>query len=127
VDDSSAIREVLRAYLESLRVHVVEAASAIEAIIISYSHSQNIDLLFTDIDMSGGSGWNAAREIARLRPGIHILFMSGGITRAEWENSTNKPSRSYFIQKPFRLEELNSTLNLIFSSMGDHRDVNTKK
>jgi hypothetical protein len=56
-----------------------------------------------------------AKQIAALRPGIRILYMSGGISLREWKDYKEKPVGTYFIQKPFRLEELKALLMAILS------------
>jgi len=106
VDDVDLLREMLRDLLESMNMQVLEASNAAEAIRIGRSHPGKIDLLLTDIEMSGKSGWECANEIVRKRPDIRVLYMSGAITQLEWDNYKDKPPGSHFIQKPFQSEEL---------------------
>ena len=63
----------------------------------------------------GCRGWDLAPQIAGLKPGIRILYMSAGISLQEWDDYKEKPVGRYFIQKPFRLEELKALLMAIFS------------
>jgi DNA-binding NtrC family response regulator len=114
VDDLDILRKMVRDFLVSLDIEVLEAANAAEAIHTAESHPGTIDLLLTDVEMPGMSGWHLAPKIARLRPGIRILYMSAGISLQVWNESKEKPVGAYFIQKPFRLEELKPILKAIF-------------
>jgi two-component system, cell cycle sensor histidine kinase and response regulator CckA len=113
-DDAAMLREMLRGFLQSMNFRVIEASDAAEAIRISRSHAGKIDLLLTDLEMRGNSGWDAATEIASFRPSMRIVFMSGGINLLDWHDHHEKPPGSHFIQKPFRLEELRALLTAIF-------------
>jgi two-component system, cell cycle sensor histidine kinase and response regulator CckA len=115
VDDSDILREMLRDFLVSPGIKVVEASNAAEAIRTVLSYPGTIDLLLTDLQMPGMSGWDLATKIAGLKPGIRILYMSAGTNLQEWNNYKEKPVGTYFIQKPFRLEELKAILMAIFS------------
>jgi len=115
VDDLDILRKMVRDFLVSLGMQVLEASNAAEAVHTAESHSGKIDLLLTDVEMPGMSGWHLAPKIARLKPGIRILYMSAGISQQVWNDSKEKPVGAYFIQKPFRLEELKALLMAILS------------
>lgn len=115
VDDVDMLREMVRGFLESLGIRVLEASSAAKAIRVARSHADSLDLLLTDVEMPRISGWELAEKIAVLKPGIRILYMSAGISLQEWTDSKQKVAHSYFIQKPFRLEELRDLMWVIFS------------
>jgi CheY-like chemotaxis protein len=109
------LREMLRDLLESMNIQVLEASSAVAAIRIGRSHPGKIDLLLTDVEMGGTSVWESANEIARIRPDIRVLYMSGAISPLEWDDYKEKPAGSYFIGKPFRSEELKALLMTILA------------
>ena len=115
VDDLDILRKMLRDFLESWGMKILEASNASDAIHTARSHPGPIDLLMTDVEMPGLTGWEAANKIAVLRPGIPILYMSAGITLQEWNESEEKKAGFYFIQKPFRTEELKALLMRICS------------
>jgi two-component system cell cycle sensor histidine kinase/response regulator CckA len=114
VDDLDLLRKMVRDSLEPMGISVLEASNAAEAIHTTRTHPGTIHLLLIDIEMPGMSGWESARVIARLKPGIRILYMSAGISRQEWEDHNQEPAGTYFIQKPFRLEEFKALLMTIF-------------
>jgi PAS domain S-box-containing protein len=77
VEDNEAVREVVVTQLESLGYRVVAAEDGPSAL-RQFADTAGIDLLFTDLVMPNGlSGRQLAEEVARLRPGIRVLFTSG--------------------------------------------------
>lgn len=77
VEDNAAVREVVVTQLESLGYRVVPAEDGPAALRL-LAETTGIELLFTDLVMPNGlSGRQLAEEVARLRPGIRILFTSG--------------------------------------------------
>jgi two-component system, cell cycle sensor histidine kinase and response regulator CckA len=115
VEDVNILRKMVHDFLVSQGIKVLEASNAEEAIHTARSHPGTIDLLLTDINMPRMSGWESAKQIAALRPGVRILYMSSGISLQEWNHAQEKSEGRYFIQKPFRLEELKVLLMAIFS------------
>ena len=115
VDDLGILRKMVRDFLESLGMDVLEASNAAEAIHTAHSYPGPVDLLLTDIEMPRMSGWKLASKLAVFRPETRILYMSAGISFQEWKNYKEKPAGTYFIQKPFRLEELKTLVLAIFS------------
>ncbi|MBB4359135.1 signal transduction histidine kinase/CHASE3 domain sensor protein/ActR/RegA family two-component response regulator [Bradyrhizobium sp. CIR18] len=77
VEDDNLVRNFVTAQLESLGYKTVAAPdgkSALELI----AAGQPFDLLFTDVVIPGGmSGRDLADEVAKLRPGVKVLYTSG--------------------------------------------------
>jgi len=115
VDDLDILRKMVRDFLESLGMEVLEASNPAEAIHIAHCHLGTINLLLTDIEMPRMSGWKLANKLTRSRPETRILYMSAGIGLQEWTDYKEKPVGTYFIQKPFRLEELKTLVIAILS------------
>ena len=76
VDDTEAVRKLARTLLEQDGYDVLEAADAAEARQVA-AGSFRIDLLLTDLVMPGGSGAGLYAELARSRPGLRVIYMSG--------------------------------------------------
>ena len=110
VDDYHSVRLMIREMLESQGLRVLEASCGADAVRIARSYPENLDLLLTDLEMPEMSGWECAKEIADLRPGIRVLYMSAGMNLQDCENCREKPSGTYFIQKPFKLADLKPLL-----------------
>jgi PAS domain S-box-containing protein len=104
VEDDESVRRLVRRLLEGLGYRVFEAADPAEALRV-VATADRLDLLLTDLVMPGGSGRALAEELARLTPGIGILFMSG-YTDDEIVRRGSLPRSSAFLQKPFQLPTL---------------------
>jgi two-component system, cell cycle sensor histidine kinase and response regulator CckA len=115
VDDFDMMREMIGNFLESLGMKVLRASNAERAIHSARSHQGEIDLLLTDIEMPGMSGFESANKIADLKPSIRVLYMSAGISLEDWNDYKEISVGTHFIHKPFRLEELRASLIAIFS------------
>jgi DNA-binding NarL/FixJ family response regulator len=75
-DDHAVVRRGLRLVLESepdLRV-VCEAGDGYEAVELAIR--EELDLAVLDVSMPRMGGLQAAHEIARRRPGLHVLMLS---------------------------------------------------
>lgn len=76
-DDEILFSELICITLEGAGYNVLEAHSGEEAIELSRVHRGKIDLLLTDILMSGGTnGLELAATLGSLRPGLKVLYMS---------------------------------------------------
>jgi len=101
VDDDDDVRAVTAAALEHCGFHVIEAASAPEALRL-IDETEEIDLVLTDVVMPGVSGFHVVRGAEKRRPGIKVLVTSAyaeGLVDAQLP-----PGR--FLPKPFRVREL---------------------
>jgi signal transduction histidine kinase len=100
VDDNMEVREVMAVIVESLGYQVLTAGDAAGALEVIRSH-RNIDLLVSDIVMSGGvNGFELAEQARALRPGLPVLLMSG--YPAGSVETCNFP----ILHKPYRREQL---------------------
>jgi signal transduction histidine kinase/CheY-like chemotaxis protein len=77
VEDQPAIRAVADRILRRAGHHVLTAESAEVALKISAQHQGPLELLVTDVVMPGMDGPALAARLARLRPEMQTLFMSG--------------------------------------------------
>jgi CheY-like chemotaxis protein len=77
VEDEPDLLVLAARFLEGLGYRVLPAASATVAIDVA-AQQERIDLLLTDIVMTGGmNGRQLAAELREKRPGLSVLFMSG--------------------------------------------------
>jgi two-component system, cell cycle sensor histidine kinase and response regulator CckA len=110
VDDEDPLRTALRRFLKSLGYRVFEAASAEEALRIVISEKEAVDLLITDIYLSGMDGPELARELRAQVGPIAVLYMSGGDARQRL-----RPD-DHFMEKPFGLDALKQRVEQLLSS-----------
>ena len=101
VEDAELVRKLARQVLESAGYRVLEAASAEAAIdLCERINGDKIDLLLTDVVMSGMSGNEMARILLKKQPGMPVLYMSGYTDDAIVQHGVLEPGIN-FLQKPF--------------------------
>ena len=107
VDDESAVRRVTGEFLELAGYNVLQAGTGMEALEIAQAHFGPLDLLLTDLLMPHMDGCQLAERMAKLHPGLAILFMSGNAN----ESDDDGKGRPDFISKPFSMAQLTDTVN----------------
>ncbi|MBX6365196.1 MAG: PAS domain S-box protein [Gemmatimonadetes bacterium] len=109
-EDEPAVRSLARRILERAGYRVLEAEDGEDALAVAEAHAGPIDLLLTDVVMPRMGGRTLAERLARARPGVRILFMSG---YSEELVSARGPARySPLLEKPFTPEALASRVRL---------------
>ncbi|MDH4185746.1 MAG: response regulator, partial [Nitrospira sp.] len=76
-EDDLQVRALLTAVLTGAGYRVLEAGDGIEGLAVAQAHSGPIHILLTDGVMPEMNGWDLARELSRLRPGVRVLFLTG--------------------------------------------------
>jgi PAS domain S-box-containing protein len=100
VEDEPAVQLLERRVLEMGRYEVLVASCGEEALILLDGHVGRIDLLVTDVVMPGMTGRELAEAVARRRPGLRALFLSG-YTPDEVLRQGVRADEAHFLQKPF--------------------------
>lgn len=103
VEDETALRTILAAYLRDRGFQVFEAAEAREAGAIA--EKNRIDLLLTDIVMPGISGATLASALVKAQPHVKVIFMSGYADHGELKAALQR-NNAVFLHKPFRFGDL---------------------
>jgi PAS domain S-box-containing protein len=107
VEDEPDLRAYAIEALCDLGYRVLEAADGREALEIVRKHPE-IELLFTDVVLRGGmNGRVIADEVARIRPGLPVLFTTGYTSNAIVHHGRLDPGM-HLIGKPFTYAELAS-------------------
>ena len=114
VEDEESVRKLVRIVLEEAGFNVLEASGAREALYTHENHSGGIDLLLTDIVLSGKSGREIAKEFLELRPGIRVIYMSGYTDDAVVRHGLVAEG-ARFLQKPFTPLALLTAINDCFT------------
>lgn len=105
VEDDDRVRQLLHEFLEQCGYAVKTARNAAEALRTARKPHTQIHLLLADLVMPGMGGAELAREMARERPGIRFLFVSGHSEHAGIRHHAMRMG-SPFLQKPFSLDSL---------------------
>ena len=112
VDDQAEVRSYAVAVLKNYGYRVIQAASAGEALLLCERERRQIHLILTDVVMPNMSGFELAKRLEKLRPGIKVLFMSGF---AESVIATHGvlAGDAQLIAKPFSPEELTGKVRAV--------------
>src|SRR5580704_6920647 len=113
VDDEPEIRKLVTAMLARNRYRVLSADSGENALKL-FRSNPDTDLLLTDVVSPGMSGPMIADEIAALKPGIKVLFMSGYDGTQVVQRYVIERGYSLLI-KPFTMEQLERKVRAVFS------------
>jgi PAS domain S-box-containing protein len=105
VEDEKSLRAMIREILEEGGYTVVEGGSPEEAIAAARSHPGPINLMLTDVVMPSMGGRDLAVELAALRPGLRVLYMSGYTDNAIVHHGV-LDAGMHFLQKPFTADAL---------------------
>ena len=102
VEDEQVIRDLAATALRSLGHRVLSAASTEEATEIFEREGGNVDLLFTDVVLGGGSGVDLADALRSRRSDLRVLFTTG-YSGESVPGSASPGGRCRLIQKPYTL------------------------
>jgi signal transduction histidine kinase len=109
VEDEPSVRDVAALTLRQLGYFVHAAADGSEALALARRELQ-VDVLLTDVVLGGGmNGRQVADEIAKLRPGVRIVFASG-YSDGVLHDRAPLPPGARLIQKPYDSQRLASAL-----------------
>jgi len=109
VDDDVELRDVVGAMPAEPGYTVFPASDGYEALRVLVDRS--VDLLITDIKMPGLSGFELARQARLMRPNLHVMYLSGQVSRLDQAG----PTYGLLVRKPVRGGEL---LGIIETEMG---------
>ncbi len=112
VEDESGVRSFARTVLVRYGYHVLEAESSEQALTQLSAYDGPLDLLLTDVMLSGMDGGQLARHLAPGRPNLRVIFMSG---YADPSVEEALPDGCDLMEKPFTAHTL---LSRVRESLG---------
>lgn len=107
VDDEPSVREVGRSMLERKGYSVILAGDGREALDIFRERHGEIDCVILDLTMPHLDGDETFREMRKLDSGVKVIISSGYNKQDVTQRFVGK-GLAGFIQKPYRLSELNA-------------------
>jgi CheY-like chemotaxis protein len=114
VDDEESLRNVVVDLLGQLGYRMLSAASGPEALALAEEFSGKIDLLVTDVVMDPLPGPALAEKLARLRPEMKVIFISGYADSLA-PDGILKPG-TVLVHKPFTIKILSAKLREVLES-----------
>ena len=121
-DDAVLSRSVING-LQLLGYGVVEAVDGVDALRKWQEHSEEIDLLLTDMMMPGEmSGLELARQIQARRPGFKVIISSGYSDELNNLNLELYPD-IVLLPKPYGIPALAKTIRQCLDASGINHEV----
>jgi signal transduction histidine kinase/CheY-like chemotaxis protein len=114
VEDDPGIRTLMRRTLEPCGYRILEAHDVWEAIDLSATHKDGVDLLLSDVVMPGLNGPDLAQRIITQQSKMKVLYVSGFPLLL----SDRTRSRVAFLAKPFTPEALVTKVRDCFDGAG---------
>ncbi|MCC6574125.1 MAG: PAS domain S-box protein [Planctomycetes bacterium] len=105
VEDDEDVREMLLEFLDDQGYTLIAAGQGSAALRQADEHLGKIQLMITDVIMPGMSGTELAEEIAKARPEMKMLFISGYSFNAITSRGLSADNLN-LLEKPFSLDAL---------------------
>jgi PAS domain S-box-containing protein len=115
VEDEEAVRTLSDRALNKLGYSVLAAPSGWDALRVAERHRGPIHLVLTDVVMPGLSGRELVRQLAAVRPGMQVLYISGYSDEAIARHGVLDPGTA-FLQKPFTPDRLASKVREVIDA-----------
>lgn len=119
VEDEPALRQLIGGILQFYGYKVYEVNSGIEALNIWQKHSDNIDLLLTDMILPEGmTGRELAQRLKELKPQLKIIYTSGYNIDSGINEFTLKEGYM-FLAKPYHPKTLLQVIRLCLDGISN--------
>jgi PAS domain S-box-containing protein len=105
VEDRDDVRRLTVRLLADLGYNILEADGAASALDLVGAHAGAINLMVSDVVMPGMASDDLADRVRGRRPGIKVLFVSGGGSDFSPPARISEPGFAY-LPKPFSLSDL---------------------
>ena len=115
VDDEDSLRTVVGDLLTNLGYNVLSTSNGEAALALAADYPGKIDLLLTDVVMDPISGPALAEALARTRPEMKVVFISGYATATLAPDGNLKPG-TVLVNKPFTMKMLSAKLREVLES-----------
>lgn len=115
LEDEAPVRSLAARVLRSAGYQVLEAADGEEAMALTASAAQMIDLIVSDVVLPGMSGPEVIRELRVRHPELRCLLVSGYTNQARLALES-LPANTAFLAKPFSLGDLTTRVREVLDS-----------
>ncbi|MBU2547286.1 MAG: response regulator [Proteobacteria bacterium] len=105
VDDEKTLLETAGDMLERLGYQATTADGASRALELFQAEPERFDILITDLTMPRMNGFDLARQVLEVRPGMPVILCTGFSERVTREAALEAGIRQY-LNKPLSLGEL---------------------
>lgn len=115
VDDEQGLRELVCRTLQAEGYSTLEAGHGAEALEVMETAPAPVDLVVTDVVMPGMDGRELGRRLSQRWPDLPILYISAYDVNDIFRRGSPRSSAP-FLQKPFPLEGLVTTVRGLIST-----------
>lgn len=112
VDDEKPLTDIYQHMLGMLGYQVETRTSPIEAVEAVRGNPQKYDLVITDMTMPNMTGYNLAKKLMEIRPGLPVILCTGFSDQVNEEKARSAGILA-FLFKPVPLHDLANTLRKI--------------
>ena len=105
IEDDRDVRNMVTRILSNQGYATMEASNGDDAIRVFDEHRNTINLIILDVVMPGKNGREVFDEIARIDPGVKVIFMSGYTGDVLIDKGVEKETVD-FLQKPLSVMTL---------------------
>jgi two-component system, cell cycle sensor histidine kinase and response regulator CckA len=124
VEDDPQLNQLATSVLAHCGYKVLAAANPEEGLAVCRTHPHEIHLLVTDVVMPKMNGRQLAEEVARIRPSVKLLYVSGYTSNAIVHYGV-LDAGLWFLPKPFSLAALVTKVREVLDAPGDGRNRET--
>ncbi len=110
VEDERFMRRLLERILCTDDTSVLLAADGQEAVDIYRDHKLEISVVLLDLGLPKLSGWEEFKNLKELNPDVCVIVASGYLA-PDVTCKMHEAGVEYFIEKPYKLNELLATLH----------------
>jgi CheY-like chemotaxis protein len=112
VDDEAVLRETVSELLHILGYKVIEAVDGMEALETFKKRKEDITLVLMDLTMPRMDGREAFQAMRQIDPQVPVI-LSSGYTEQDATRDLVGSGLGAFLQKPYRLRDLEAALNSV--------------
>ncbi len=114
IEDEPLIRSGVSAWLESWGIELLSAEDGIEGANLFLENRDSLDLVIQDYILPGKCGDELLVEFNSMNPDVPVIITSANPDRKKFDMVENGDAYA-FLEKPFRMDKLQSMLQKVFA------------
>jgi PAS domain S-box-containing protein len=112
IDDEDALRLPIAQMLRRKGFSVLEAGDGVMGVDLFRAHAAETDVVLLDLTLPGMSGADVYGELRKWRPDVPVV-LSTAYGRNKVMAELKEPKSVYYLQKPYRIQELTDLLRKV--------------
>ena len=120
VEDETELIDMLKEMLTNAGFNIKVASNGQEALALYQEQKDNIDLVFTDLNMPKMNGEDLFQALKEINPKVKVVFSTGYVD-VSYESELLKKGAQGIVKKPFRMEELIKIIGKALSDTNEQK------